>query len=56
VLGGSIPRDTFQDALALNDLTAQQEGNWQEWPLPASEGDIAALFQDDKVSIKSLLH
>lgn len=45
-LGGSIPRDTFQDAVALEDLFSEQEDeSWREWPLLASDGDCAALIQ-----------
>jgi hypothetical protein len=42
--GGSIPRDTFQDGSALETL-CEQEGSWREWPLLASDGDLAALVQ-----------
>ncbi len=53
-LGGSIPRDLFQDAAALEELLAQQEDNtdWREWSLLAADGDAAALIElvsEDKV-------
>jgi len=42
-LGGSIPQEVFQDATTL-DVLYQQEA-WREWPLRASEGDLAMLAQ-----------
>ncbi len=52
-LGGSIPEDVFQDAAALEGLLSQREdGDWREWPLVSSDGDIAALIElvsDNKV-------
>lgn len=43
-IGGSIPRDTFQDAVALEDISMQDD-TWREWPLLATDGDLAALIQ-----------
>lgn len=55
-LGGSIPHDTFQDAVALEDLSSETEDEpWREWPLLASDGDCAALIQlvsENKVGMK----
>ncbi|KAF9269944.1 hypothetical protein L218DRAFT_888243 [Marasmius fiardii PR-910] len=51
-LNGSISTELFQDAASLRELAAQQEGEWREWPLLATDGDSAALIQlisDDKV-------
>ncbi|KAF5384735.1 hypothetical protein D9757_006233 [Collybiopsis confluens] len=50
-LNGVINRDTFQDAAALEELSAQEE-DWRAWPLLASDGDMATLIQlvsDNKV-------
>ncbi|KAG6837874.1 hypothetical protein H0H93_013027 [Arthromyces matolae] len=45
-IGGLIPRDTFQDAVALEDLSLQPDSDkWREWPLLATDGDLAALVQ-----------
>lgn len=44
-IGGSIPRDTFQDATSLEDLSSQHEEIWREWPLLATDGDTAALIE-----------
>ena len=44
--------------MALEDLAAQQEHTWHEWPLVIREGGIAALFQlvsDEKVLWHSYL-
>ncbi|KAI0308044.1 hypothetical protein B0F90DRAFT_1664967 [Multifurca ochricompacta] len=43
-LGGSIPQDVFQDATMLDTLCKQQEA-YREWPLLASDGDLAMLAQ-----------
>ncbi|GLB36492.1 putative B-block binding subunit of TFIIIC [Lyophyllum shimeji] len=43
-IGGSIPRDTYQDAIALEELSLQDD-TWREWPLLATDGDSAALIQ-----------
>ncbi|KAH0590291.1 hypothetical protein H2248_000453 [Termitomyces sp. 'cryptogamus'] len=54
-VGGSIPRETFQDATALEELSLQDGGTWREWPLIASDGDSAALIQlasENKVDFK----
>ncbi|EEB94934.1 hypothetical protein MPER_06177, partial [Moniliophthora perniciosa FA553] len=42
-LHGNINRDLFQDACALRELSIQQEGVWREWPLLATDGDLAAM-------------
>ncbi|TDL28869.1 hypothetical protein BD410DRAFT_738661 [Rickenella mellea] len=44
-LGGNILRDTFLDAAQLEDLYAQEQGAWREWPLLSTDGDTAALIQ-----------
>ncbi|KAJ7596727.1 hypothetical protein C8J56DRAFT_295687 [Mycena floridula] len=52
-LGGIVNRDLFQDATALEDISV--EGEWREWPLLASDGDLAALIQlvsEEKVTFK----
>ncbi|KAF8058259.1 hypothetical protein FPV67DRAFT_1524679 [Lyophyllum atratum] len=43
-IGGLIPRDTFQDAIALEEMSLQDD-TWREWPLLATDGDSAALIQ-----------
>ncbi|KAG6885704.1 hypothetical protein C0993_010876 [Termitomyces sp. T159_Od127] len=43
--GGPIPREVYQDAAALEELSLQDVGSWREWPLTASDGDSAALIQ-----------
>lgn len=51
-MGGSISRDIFQDASALEDIASSEENNWRQWPLLATDGDNAALIQlvsEDKV-------
>ncbi|KDQ54862.1 hypothetical protein JAAARDRAFT_352005 [Jaapia argillacea MUCL 33604] len=44
LVGGLIPRDTFQDASALEDISTDQV-DWREWPLLATDGDCAALLE-----------
>lgn len=44
-LNGIISRDTFQDAAALEDDSAQQDAVWRDWPLLATDGDLANLLQ-----------
>lgn len=44
-LGGSISRDTFQDASGFEDSVLEQQDNWQPWPIVATDGDTAALVQ-----------
>ncbi|KAH7915130.1 hypothetical protein BJ138DRAFT_998508 [Hygrophoropsis aurantiaca] len=54
-IGGSISRDVFQDACVLEDLSGSQEMEWRDWPLVASDGDVAALLElvsDDKVDFE----
>lgn len=43
-MGGPIPPDTFQDAVALEEMSEEQD-IWREWPLLATDGDSAALIQ-----------
>ncbi|KAG0697275.1 hypothetical protein DFH29DRAFT_947152 [Suillus ampliporus] len=43
-IGGSIHGDLFQDAVALDEVFAEQVDS-MEWPLLASDGDTAALLQ-----------
>ena len=43
-LGGSIPQELFNEATTLDALYGQQEA-WREWPLRASDGDLAMLLQ-----------
>jgi hypothetical protein len=55
LLKGPVPRETFRDASSLEELWIEQdeeEIEWREWPLLASEGDMAALIElvsEDKV-------
>ncbi|KAJ7293167.1 hypothetical protein C8J57DRAFT_1268269 [Mycena rebaudengoi] len=54
-IGGSVLRDTFQDAATLEDISVEQQQTWREWPLLATDGDTAALIQlvsDDQVDFK----
>ncbi|KAI0762701.1 hypothetical protein C8Q74DRAFT_1371700 [Fomes fomentarius] len=46
-LGGPLASELFQDAAALDDLIAQQDGNerGQEWSLLASDGDTAFILE-----------
>ncbi|KAG6919586.1 hypothetical protein DXG01_004250 [Tephrocybe rancida] len=37
-IGGSISRDTYQDAIALEELSLQDD-SWREWPLLATDDD-----------------
>lgn len=51
-LGGLIPKDTFQDAVALEELVSH-EAAWRQWPLTATDGDCVALIElvmENKVS------
>ena len=51
MIGGPVHRDIFQDAAALEDISAGQD-TWREWPLVSTDGDVAALIQlvsEDKV-------
>jgi hypothetical protein len=43
-LGGSIPQELFHEATTLDTLYGQKEA-WREWPLRASDGDLAMLLQ-----------
>lgn len=57
LLKGSIPRETFRDASSLEELWIEEdeeEIEWREWPLLASDGDMATLVElvsEDKVSL-----
>ncbi|OAX31495.1 hypothetical protein K503DRAFT_806023 [Rhizopogon vinicolor AM-OR11-026] len=42
--GGAVHRDLFQDAVALEDVFAEQVDN-MKWPSLASDGDTSALLQ-----------
>jgi hypothetical protein len=44
-LGGSIHRDIFQDAATLEGICKEPSIDWREWPLLASDGDLAMLVQ-----------
>ncbi|KAI0067924.1 hypothetical protein BV25DRAFT_1819394 [Artomyces pyxidatus] len=44
-IGGSVSRDTFQDAATLESLCRDQEEAYREWPLLASDGDLAMLVE-----------
>ncbi|KAF8898469.1 hypothetical protein BD779DRAFT_11912 [Infundibulicybe gibba] len=41
-IGGSLCKEIFQDAAALEEM-ATQEQDWREWPLLSTDGDLAAL-------------
>lgn len=43
-MAGSIPRDTYQDAVALLESAHAAEEEWREWPLTATDGDTVALI------------
>lgn len=50
-MGGTLARDTFLDAVALDDVATEEE-DWRPWPLLCNDGDTAALIQlvsEDKV-------
>lgn len=40
-----MSRDIFQDATALEEISTEQTGEYREWPLLATDGDLAALIQ-----------
>ena len=56
LLKGPVLRETFRDASSLEELWIEQdeeEVEWREWPLLASDGDMVALIElvsEDKVS------
>ena len=55
-LSGNIAAELFQDASALEELVSQQDEDmpWREWPLLATDGDLAALVElvsDGKVQL-----
>ncbi|TFK30753.1 hypothetical protein FA15DRAFT_580399 [Coprinopsis marcescibilis] len=43
-LGGSIPRETYQDANSLLE-SIHVVNDWRDWPLTATDGDAMALIQ-----------
>ncbi|KAF5355772.1 hypothetical protein D9756_004049 [Leucocoprinus leucothites] len=43
-VGGSIPKETFHDAIALEEVVVQGD-MWREWPLTATDGDCVALIE-----------
>jgi oxalate---CoA ligase len=50
-LSASMNPDLFADAAVLDDLSYADD-TWKEWPLDASDGDLAVLVQlvsDNKV-------
>ena len=56
LLKGPMPRETFRDASSLEEHWIErdeEEIEWKEWPLLASDGDMAVLIElvsKDKVS------
>lgn len=56
LLRGPMPRETFRDASFLEEFWIEpdeEEFEWREWPLLASDGDMAALIElvsENKVS------
>jgi len=54
-LGGSIHQDVFQDATTLDTLCRYRDG-WREWPLSASDGDLAMLAQMTSEGLVSHIH
>jgi hypothetical protein len=57
LLKGPMPRETFRDASSLEELWIEEdeeEIEWREWPLLASDGDMAALIElvsENKVGV-----
>lgn len=57
LLNGPTLRETFRDASSLEELWIEEdeeEIEWREWPLLASDGDMAALIElvsENKVGI-----
>ena len=48
LLRGPIPRETFRDASSLEELWIEQDEEkveWREWPLLASDGEMAVLVE-----------
>lgn len=48
LLKGSIPRETFRGASSLEGFLIErdeEEIEWREWPLLASDGDMATLVE-----------
>lgn len=61
MLGGSLPRDLFSDAISFDELLSQPEPedgpDWREWSLLAVDGDAAALIElvsENKVCVVSI--
>lgn len=51
-IGGSVTRDTFQDAISLLEEIDPNDNSWHDWPLTATDGDCATLIElvsEDKV-------
>ncbi len=51
-IGGSVTRDTFQDAISLLEEIDVHDDSWHDWPLTATDGDCATLIElvsEDKV-------
>jgi len=44
-IGGSIPKETFQDAVSLEEVIAQSDDVWQKWPFTATDGDCVTLIE-----------
>lgn len=59
LLKGPMARETFRDASSLEELWIEEdeEGTeWREWPLLATDGDMAALIElvsENKVSFST---
>lgn len=43
-MGGIIPRDTYNDAVALLENAQCAEDVWRDWPLTATDGDMVGLI------------
>ncbi|KAF6766510.1 hypothetical protein DFP72DRAFT_866743 [Ephemerocybe angulata] len=43
-MGGTIPKDTYNDAVALLESAQAAEIIWRDWPLTATDGDTVALI------------
>ena len=57
-MGGTLPAELYQDATGLEEMLSQEDLSWREWPLLASDGDVAALIElvsDHQVIISGYL-
>lgn len=60
-LGGSFQSDVFHDAIAQEEelhADDEDESDWREWSLLATDGDVAALLElvsDGKVQHSFLM-